>query len=93
MKRNSSAPLKKTKCPIITPIKLEKKPANGPNIIPVMGADMKTQLYQTPEKGKGGPINESQITFNAAKTAIEEIKTESFSFFTKTPKTLVMRCF
>jgi len=54
---------------------------------------MKTQLYQTPEKGKGGPINESQITFNAAKTAIEEIKTESFSFFTKTPKTLVMRCF
>jgi hypothetical protein len=36
-------------CPIITPIRFEKKPTNGPSIIPVIGSEMKIQLYQTPE--------------------------------------------
>jgi hypothetical protein len=67
-------------------MKLEKKPANGPNMIPVMGSDTKIQLYQTPEKGNGGPIKESQTTLNAAKTATNETKAESFNFFIKTPE-------
>ena len=71
-------------------MKLEKKPANGPNMIPVRGSDMKIQLYQTPEKGKGGPTNESQTTLNAAKTATNETKAESFSFFNKAPGSLLV---
>jgi hypothetical protein len=62
-------------------------------MIPLIGSDMKIQLYQTPEKGKGGPINESQTTLNEAKAAINETKTESLSFFTKTPEAFVAPCF
>jgi hypothetical protein len=50
-------------------------------MIPVIGSDMKIQLYQTPEKGRGGPTNESQTTLMAAKTATEETKVESFTLF------------
>jgi len=74
----------------MTPIKVEKKPANGPNMIPAMGSDMKTQLYQTPEKGKGRLTSESQITVNAAKTAIRETNFESLNLFTKTTKAFVI---
>jgi len=62
-------------------------------MIPVIGSDMKIQLYQTPEKGNGGPNSESQTTLNAAKIAINETKAESFSFFTKTPKAFVIHRF
>jgi hypothetical protein len=46
---------------------------------------MKTQLYQTPEKGKGGPINESQTTLNEAKMAIDERRVEFTIFLIETP--------
>jgi len=41
---------------------------------------MKIQLYHTPEKGNGGPVNESQIILKAAKTATNETKDEFFHF-------------
>jgi hypothetical protein len=77
----------------MTPIKVEKKLANGPSMIPAMGSDMKTQLYQTPEKGKGRLISESQITANAAKTAIRETNFESLNLFTETTEAFVIIVF
>jgi hypothetical protein len=70
-------------CPIITPMRVEKKPVTGPSMIPAMGSDMKTQLYQTPEYGKGTLTNESQITENAAKTATKETNFESLNLLTR----------
>jgi hypothetical protein len=74
-------------------MKLEKKPADGPSMIPVIGSDMKIALSQTPEKGKGNPTHESQTTLNAAKTAISEMKAESLVFFTETPRVFIADCF
>lgn len=61
-------------------MKLERKPAYGPNNIPLIGVAIKIQLYQTPENGKGKLINESQITLKAAKTEINEIKDDFLNF-------------
>jgi len=65
----------------MTPIKLEKNPAKGPNTIPLTGSKMKIQLYQIPEKGRGALTNESKITLTAAKTATSEINFEPIKRF------------
>lgn len=62
-------------------MKVEKKLAYGPNIIPLIGSAIKIQLYHTPEMFRSGPINESQTIVNAAKTAINDTNDDSFNLF------------
>jgi len=100
VKRNSYTSLKYIECPIMTPIRVDRKPAYGPSTIPVIGSAMKIQLRQTPDESSGNPINESQMTLRDAKRATRETNKDFFMlvpfliryYLKKTPLLQLRKC-